>query len=344
MSSYYSIWLEKYKTKCKRILKDLSEYKKEVADIKKKIFENDLILPINVINEELNEKLCFVDGGEGIEELFGGVIYFIRASGLIFSEENEKFVRDLDIGILNYDDYTKERVELLRAIMELDVAEKCIQEHSPEFLFLDGSLYVNSSKREIPCEEFQIYRKKFFRLLKLSKAEEVHLCGISEDSRSRLLLNHLSLKHKVKFPKFMTDSSVLRMLAKNKEFVTKEFFPEQKFEFNSESLEENREKNSNTIKFPTLYIQPTSLSNPLRVDVPNWEKRIDKIISLIVKLSKGSKKFGYPYPLYLVHLDAKIEKKHSNWSTMQIIHHIFKNDPELYDAILREKRRGMRPK
>jgi hypothetical protein len=323
-------------------------YKKDIEKIKKEIaVEKNLILPLPDFEKtQHREKLCFIDGGEGIEELLGGVIYFIRASGLLLKEsKHEKFVRDLDIGLLNYDDHTKERVEFLRAIMEFDIAMKCIKEHSPEYVFLDGSLYVNASKREIPCKEFQVYRKKFLRLLKLSKSKGVRLCGVSEDSRSRLLLHYLSSKYNIKFPKFMTDSGVLRILAGNKKFMTSVFIPKSKFEFNNSGEEEKEKKSSKAIYFPTLYIQPTPFSNPLRIDVPSWDEgdNFIDIISLIVKLSKGSKWYGYPTPLYLVHLDAKIEKKQIEWCSKQIIHHITREDEGLYDTILRSKRRSVRP-
>jgi len=74
------------------------------------------------------------------------------------------------------------------------------------------------------------------------------------------------------------------------------------------------------------------VSNPLRIDVPDWEKDFDGIIRLILQLSRGSKQYGYPMPLYLAHLDARIEQKHAEWSTTQLIHYLSKNDPELYET------------
>jgi len=279
--------------------------------------------------------MCFVDGGEGIEDLLGCSVYYIRASGLLLHKKRKIFVRDSDLGIMRHDDDTKERIELLRSIMEIGIAEKCIQEYSPEYLFLDGSLYVNSNKREISCPEYEIFKKKFSRLLKKSYENKIHLCGISEDSKSRLLMNHLESKHGLKFPSFMTDSSILKFFAGDKKFVTKKFIPEFKF---------NLQNNSHAINFPTVYLQPTPLSNPLRIDFPNWEKEIDKIVGIIAALSKGSRWYGYPYPLYLVHLDAKIEKKQSEWSTLQIMSKITKDAPEMYESIFRKNRRASRPK
>ncbi len=336
---HYSLWLERYNCRKDQILRNLKAYKDEINSIKKIVLDKNLILPPKETVADMNESMCFVDGGEGISELLGVSVYFIRASGLILyrrqGKQNEEFIRDLDIDVIDYDDHTKERVEFLRGAMEFDVAMRCIEEHHPLYLFIDGSLYVNSRKRVIECSEYQIYRKKFSRLLKLCKKESIHMVGISEDSQSRLFSNYISMKYKIKIPGFMTDSSILRIISKNMKFRTIEFIPQPIFESDSDNIK---------LSFPTVYIQPTSLSNPLRVDVPDWEQDFDGIIELIVRLSKGSKQYGYPLPLYLVHLDARIEEKQTGWSTRQIIHHLSREDPELYETILRERRRGFRPK
>jgi len=215
--------------------------------------------------------------------------------------------------------------------MEFSTVMECIEKHRPEYIFIDGSLYVNSSRKSIDCQEYEIYRKKFSRLLKLSRENSVHLVGVSEDSKSKLFANYLSAEYKVKFPGFMTDSGILRILAGNRKYRTVEFKSRQKVESDL------------TASFPTAYIQPTPLSNPLRVDVPDWERDFGHIISLVAELSKGSRHYGYPIPLYLVHLDARIESKQLEWSTNQLIHYISKNEPGLYDTILQKTRRALRP-
>jgi len=339
---HYSLWLDKYDKRKGQILSSLREYKKQIELIMEKIPSKELILPLKDSHKELNSKMCFVDGGEGIRELLGASVYFIRASGLIMSrlddkEHNEFFVRDLDMNIIDHDEHTKERVELLRDAMEFDVAISCIEGYKPDYLFLDGSLYVKARKKPIECEEYPIYRKKFVRLLKLCRKKSVHVLGVSEDSKSKLLANYLAMKYNVKFPKFMTDSGILRLLAQNTKFRTIEFTPQSQFEAD--------DKISPTIvlSFPTVYLQPTELSNPLRIDVPDWESSFDEIIDIVIELSKGSRHYGYPLPLYLAHLDARIHEKQSEWSTAQIVHHILKHDNELYNAIMRGNRRSARP-
>jgi len=337
---HYAIWQDKYSKNRENLLAGLKGYKKDLEPLKKLLTEKKLILPLPKTGKDISAKMCFVDGGEGFTELLGAAVYFIKASGLVLDRsgeaQKERFERDLDISILEYDDHTKERIELLRGIMEFDVAEKCIEEHAPEYLFLDGSLYVNFSRRPVECKEYPVYRKKFVRLLRLAQKKGVHLIGVSEDSRSRLFASHLSTKYGIKPPRFMTDSSILRLTAGNTRYRTIEFTPYARFE----SHEQN---GTMQVSFPTIYMQPTEASNPLRIDVPDWEKDFDKVIELINQLSKGSKHYGYPLPLYLVHMDAKIEQKHADWSTNQLVCYLSKNDPDLYETILRERRRGFRP-
>jgi len=332
---HYSLWLQQYKKRREELLTNLRSYKKLIEEITKQIPVDGLILPLDSDKKLEGKKFCFIDGGEGIRELLGAAIYIIRASGLIITKSGgnhsgEQFVRDLDINIIDYDEHTNERVGLLRGAMEFSVAMRCIIEHNPEYLFLDGSLYVNLNQNPIECIEYEIYKKKFIELLKLCKEKNVHLTGISEDSSSRLLISHLSAKYNLDFPKFITDSGILKLLSKRDTYKTVWFTPKSK-------------SKETAIKFTTTYLQPTALSNPIRVDVPEWEQNGEGIINLIVDLCKGSRYYGYPLPMYLVHLDACLKPKQSEWSTNQLIHYVSKHDTELYDALLKDTRRGMRP-
>ncbi len=339
--NHYSLWLDRYECCRDKISSDLRGYKDQIDNIRCKIIDKNLILPLDNSFDEIKAKMCFVDGGEGIRELLGAAVYFIRASGLILDESDspktEEFIRDLDINVLDYDEYTKERVELLRGGMEFDVALRCVKEHNPAFVFLDGSLYVNSRRKPIECEEYPVYRKKYVRLLKLCKKNGTHIIGVSEDSKSRLFANYLAIKYGLRFPRFMTDSCILRILKKDNTYRTVDFTPPSRFE--------SDDKLTSTLiaSFPTIYMQPTPLSTPLRVDVPDWERNFDKIINLITQLSTGSGHYGYPLPMYLVHMDAKIKKKQADWSTRQLIHYISLYDPELYNTILHDTRRQTRP-
>ena len=338
---HYSLWLDKYSRRRAQILDHWSGLAKTVGELRSRIPAGELFLELKDAGE-VGSKMCFVDGGEGLRELLGLGVYFIRASGLMLSNAEEAgcgelFVRDLDMNVIDYDDYTKERVELLRDAMEYEVALRCVKEHKPDLLFLDGSLHVKARRKPIECEEYGLYVKKYVRLLKLCRDEGVRVVGVSEDSKSRMLSHHLSAEYKVKFPRHMTDSTILRILAGNSIYRTSEFTPQSKFEAD-ESIEDGI-----VAGFPTVYVQPTELSNPLRVDVPDWEKDLDGVVSIIASLCRGSGHYGYPMPLYIAHLDARIGSNQMDWTVRQIVNYVSKRDSVLGDAVLKATRRKMRP-
>ncbi|MBD3389222.1 MAG: hypothetical protein GF416_09015 [Candidatus Altiarchaeales archaeon] len=335
---HYGLWLDKYSRRRAQILNTWAGLSTNIAEFKARIPADDLFQEV-VDAGDVTMRTAFVDGGEGIRELIGLGVYFIRASGLVLSdrEEGELFVRDLDMNVIDYDDHVKERVELLREGMEFDVAIKCIEDHHPQMMFLDGSLYVKARRKPIKTPEYELYRKKIVRLLKLARREGVRLVGVSEDSKSRMLSKHLSAEYQVRFPKFMTDSSILRVLAGDTVYRTREFIPQSKFEA------DDRIEDSLVAGFPTAYIQPTKLSNPLRVDVPDWEKDLSEVLSVIASLSRGSRHFGYPLPLYLAHLDAHIASAQMDWTVRQIVNYLSKRDSILGGAVLKSTRRTNRP-
>ncbi len=339
---HYSIWLEQYKGCRDNILEELKSYSREVDAVKGSIKGKNLIIEVDDSNNETDGLMCFVDGGEGLREVLGAAVYFLKASGLVLEKTdeklgNERFVREVDMGLIDYDEHTKERIELLRTAMEFETALKAIEKHNLSHLFLDGSLYVCSRRRPIECREYQIYRKRFTRLLKKCRQENIHIVGVSEDSKSRLFANYLSMRYDIKIPRFMTDSSILKMLSGNNRYRTIEFTPCSRFEA------ESRINSSLIASFPTVYMQPTLLSNPLRIDVPGWEENFPEVLSLVLDLSKGSRSYGYPLPMYLAHLDARVERKQAEWSTKQLLHHLSREEPALMDSILCKTRRDSRP-
>jgi hypothetical protein len=271
--------------------------------------------------------MCFVDGGEGYRELLGAGLYFVRATSLLMSEDfGQRFIRDVDLGIISYDDNTKDRVELLREAMELDVATETLRKYKPEYVFLDGSLYVKATRKAIECEEYSDYIQKYYKLVHAAGKAGAALVGVSEDSKSRLLKGYLASRYGVAFPDFFTDPTILSMLA-----------PKRKYSTTRLTL------TSNGTEYTTAYIKVHRLANPLRVDVVGGEEKFEKAVQVIRELSKGSRHYGYPIPLYLAHLDAKINPKHADWSSRRLKHHTLRENPELGEAIFGKTRRELRP-
>ncbi|MFH1788929.1 MAG: DNA double-strand break repair nuclease NurA [Candidatus Altiarchaeota archaeon] len=324
---HYDLWLERYQQRSKQIIEVLERHHATISEIKERIPLNEIITPLEDYGGSMPSSMCFVDGGEGYRELLGAGLYFIRATSLLMSDNRgEDFIRDVDLGVISYDDNTKERVEFLREAMEVDVALKTIKEHHPEYVFLDGSLYVKASRKPIECAEYSAYVKKFQEFLKTSEREGIRLVGVSEDSKSRLLKQYLSVKYSVSFPDFFTDPTILDAMVSEKKYSTIKL----------------KLKKDGT-QYTGGYVKLHELANPLRVDVAGGEQNFDDAISIISMLSRGSAHYGYPLPLYLAHLDAKINAKHAEWSSNRLKHHALKENPELGAALFGRTRRDLRP-
>ena len=82
----------------------------------------------------------------------------------------------------------------------------------------------------------------------------------------------------------------------------------------------------------------------MKIDVVGGEKQLKEILPLLSHLSKGSQHYGYPVPLYLAHLDARIDPKHADWSAKRLKYHALKSNPELGAALFSKTRRDVRPK
>ncbi|MFH0862170.1 MAG: DNA double-strand break repair nuclease NurA [Candidatus Altiarchaeota archaeon] len=338
---HYGLWLDRYELRRGQILDKWSNLAHIVEEMRPTI-PSELVFKKLLEGGETRGKMCFIDGGEGLRELLGLGVYFIRASGLTLCADEsgprgELFIRDLDMNMLDYDDHMKDRVDLLRDGMEYDVAMRCVQEHKPEMLVLDGSLHVKAGRRPVDCLEYELYRKKYSRLLRLCKREGVRIIGVSEDSRSRLFTRHLTDEYGVTFPKHMTDSTILRILSTNGGYMTREFMPK----YGQETA--GGITGGITKGFRTAYMQPYSLANPLRIDAPDWEEDLTQAVQTIACLCRGSGHYGYPLPLYLAHMDAKISSAQMDWTVKQIVSYISKRDDILADAVMKPTRRCDRP-
>lgn len=324
---HFDLWIKKFNLRKAQISEVLSEHQKSVESLKGRIPCAEVFAPLKEFDGSGRKSMCFVDGGEGYRELLGAGLYFVRASSLFMSEEvGERFVRDLDLGVISYDDNTKDRVELLREALEFEVALKTITEYNPAYVFLDGSLYVKSSRKQIECREYSGYAQKFGELVDCARDAGACLVGVSEDTKSRLFKHYLSSRYGVAFPEYFTDPTILSMLSPYVRYRTITLSPK-----------------SNGVVYPTAYMNVNELSSPLRVDVLQDDGRFGEVLSLILYLSRGSKRFGYPLPLYLAHLDARIRPKHADWSARQLKHYSLKENPCLGGALFRERRREIRP-
>jgi NurA-like 5'-3' nuclease len=332
---HLELWLEKYGERRAEILNNWQTTVGRVENLSSEL-RKELIFQEIKKKETIHQSMCFVDGGEGIRELMGLGVYFIKASAFLMPKDEktprDNFMRNLDMNFIEYNHCTKERIELMRDQLEFEIALQAIDEIEPDILFLDGSLYVKAFKKPIYCSEYAMYLEKYRELIKKCLERDICLVGISEDSKSRLFSKFLEARHGVTIPKYLTDSSVIEILSPYSSFHTVEFIPK--------NHHDNLFRN---LAFPTTYVKTTPYSIPLRVDCLNKNSNLCEVASIISTLSIGSGAYGYPIPLYVAHLDAKVRPAQVEWTVNQLVSYVSKNNGGEYDQILRHSRRLSRP-
>ncbi|MBD3262283.1 MAG: hypothetical protein GF334_11575 [Candidatus Altiarchaeales archaeon] len=321
------LWINKYETRSKQIGQEIKNYAQWLNTLKEDLMCLGLIQPPPV-GEKKQYKACYVDGGEGLYELLGTAVYIVRAAGLIHEKPQARFIRDLDFDIIRHSDDTKEQVELKRECMEIKIAEEAVNAGC-DLIVLDGSLFVKNHKKPAQTKQYDAYLKKFNRLMKKCREKNASLVGVSEDTKSRLLINYLMQEHEIDIPVNLTDASLLRLLAGDSSFLSGPFKP--------------KTNQLTAADYPTVYLQPTRLSNPLRIDFPPWEQNLEKILSHLQFHSNASKAYGYPLPLYLAHLESRINPQHVKWTSKHLAKAAFREYPQICDAYMRTTRRNCRP-
>jgi len=322
--------MEKFRKRSGELAGELEEYGRWVSGLKNALTGVNLIS--DVAESDYNGKSAYVDGGEGFYELLGSGFYFIRSTALVDDGGEHFFIRDLDLDLIEYGDNTDERVSLKREIMEFDTALKTVEDGC-SLLVLDGSVHVKLTQPKVDCPEYPEYVEKARRLVDECAKKNVSIIGVSEDSRSRILTNQVGAQIDLRIPSSLTDSSLLKIVGGEKVFKSRTF--------NAVCDESVLGKRIST---PTLYLQPTPVSHPLRIDFMDGEENIEALTGFIYKLSRQSRNYGYPLPLYIAHLDCALKPEHVEWCARLMIKNALKFRPELSRAILGDTRRNMRPK
>lgn len=335
------LWLKTFSQRRVQILSRCTSIMSDMDSVKKHLNTSDIIRSIP-LSKKSSIRASFVDGGQGLTELMGLGMYLVRASALTVSCnpsmcQDEDFLRDLDMDVIRYDHNTKERIDLKRDALEFEVALRSIEENKPSVVVLDGSLYVKAYRKPLYNMEYKKYKRMFARLVGKCRREGVLLVGVSEDSKSRLFTRHIQKTYRMCMPPFLTDSSVLKLIGSKEGFATKTFVPDVPWDLSK------GEPNLKDLRFPTSYLCIKKSSNPLRVDILGDEENMDAALSLTNDLTKGSGRYDYPIPLYLVHLDARIKTNHMDWTSNQLLGYISKNNTRLADALLSKTRRLCRP-
>lgn len=361
MPDYYELWSGRVAKKQKEMDGVVEAVHKGVSILSKDANLSKMMYAVTPGSDK-GVSIGAVDGGEGLQELSGVAVYLVRASGFYKGkgagtgkgvekeEKKSQFLRDLDLGVIPVNRYTKARVQFLRAAMEYNMASQLILKLKPDYVMIDGSLLVGLEIDPIKIDEYDAYCDSIRRLFSLADKYGTKLVGVSEDSTSRGLIGYLSSKGLGKDASgalaSLTDASLIQLYThrtgEEEPVATRPFIPV------SNKGRDWIKKNTGIDKsFPTFYLQATRMGRPLRVDFPSDGKEVlkqaEEIASLVSHLSQIPKRYGYPLPLYLAHSDAELPKKLMEKTAMLIQKQIFKKWGDEYLSMYVKKRRDSRP-
>jgi|GEM_PF-678191 len=362
--NYYQLWSKRVEERMGDVDRILENLNKGIDTIIEDTELANMVRELDVrqLSDYGDVSFGAVDGGEGLKELSGVATYLIRASALSIKPDTAgkgEFVRDLDLGVVPLDRFTKAKVQFNRARMEYEVATKLALHHKPDYLLIDGSLLVGTEIDPLNIPEYQNYITALRNLFKACDAGGIQLIGVSEDSASRGLINYIKEKSMTS-PKTnallenLTDAALLQF------FVQKAYAGKGDLCLATDVFEPVADKGRDWIKkhtgidktFPTFYLQATRLGRALRVDFPadEWsedgcelQEKARELATMLATLSQRPKRYGYPFPLYIAHQDAELPKRLMDQTSTLIERRIFKNWQEEYVSLYAKKRRDSRP-
>jgi NurA-like 5'-3' nuclease len=359
--NYYQLWSRRMEQKRGEIESLLRGINNSLESVLRESKLKDILynVPETKVADYADLSFGAVDGGEGLNELSGVAVYLIRASGLYTHVgSGGNFIRDLDLGVLPLDRNIKAKTQFRRATMEFEVATRLVREKKPDYILIDGSLQVSAEIDPLHINDYKIYISTFRNFLKACEKGGVQAVGVSEDSSSKGLINYLSDKNSPSLKSknmmaAMTDASLMqfyvqRELAAEKDvcIATKQFLPV--FEKGRDWAKKNAGIDA---IFPTFYLKTGKFSRSLRVDFMagsrDDEKMLDEkseyLASMLAALSRVSKRYGYPLPLYLAHTDAELPGSLMEKTSQMIERQIFRDWQDCYVSMCTKKRRDSRP-
>ena len=262
-----------------------------------------------------------VDGGIVAEELHSVDLVLARACAAVFWYENGKLKKHcyhpssrpehettIDYSLESHEFNLLK--ELVRLETEISTAAATVEKHSPNYLFLDGSIVPLASSK--PAKEsglawrWQDLVGEYKKLFAVAEQKNCEVVGIVKDSRSKQLIDVLR-----------ADAAAGKLLAPFSAFLSKtndtSFFysvlePGQRtavFSYSEADTPVLRDLGQEN-KFEAFYLQAVKYDRPLRVEFLKSGRngQEEKIASLVYSLSKTNRQYGYPAVLIEADLRA----------------------------------------
>ncbi|MCX8163367.1 MAG: DNA double-strand break repair nuclease NurA [Candidatus Micrarchaeota archaeon] len=265
---------------------------------------------LDVEQKPFDLKVAAVDCGFQSFEKFNQTLILYKVCGAIFEYKNSKlfsysyFPKNSEIEMEAAEDLDNfenlKFASLTRLKAEISTAIEIIKNNRPDLVLLDGSILPlasdKPSKESVLFVKYLNLVKLYEELFDLSKKNNVLICGVVKDSKSKRFFNLLYEKGLIEQPRF-SDILCLNYILKQKQRTA--FF----------SLEKEF---SEDFSFPNLflacYIKTSPHLLPLRLELSYYEKIID-FPSLFLSLAEIGTNFAYPPILAEVDLRSRLNEK-----------------------------------
>ncbi len=290
------------------------------------ILESKLVFPVK--KTVLNHKIAGVDSGFIGKKLFSFDLFLVRASGVMFSYEENKVVKAdyfpsffsfpepfLKNSLPSHEDFDFSQ-SLHRLREEVSLSMKLIQKFKPNFLFIDGSIvpqYMDKPPKMSPVKSFYEEIVELFQnFYSVAEENKTELISCVEDSRGLRFKTILEfvLKHfNGNSPKEL-DSSYDAILL---DYILKEGERSLAFSYTASVKEHpvlNDFKKEWAEKIHAFYLKPSAFDRPLRVEFIKSKEplseQVERISSIVYSLSSFHREYAYPSILIEADLRAKL--------------------------------------
>ncbi len=268
-----------------------------------------------------------VDGGIVAEELHSVDLVLGRACAAVFRYENGKLKGHSHFPSAfppheTTVEYSLEShefnllKELVRLESEISTAAKTVEKHSPDALFLDGSIVplpMAKPAGESPlCARWDSLVEWYKRLFALSDETGCEIAGIVKDSRSKQYI--CSLQAGADTAKLVAPYSDFLSKTNDSSFLYAVLEPGQRtpaFDYSQKDTPVLRDFGKYAARIAALYLQAVKYDRPLRVEFLRSGKagQEEKIASLVYSLSKTNRQYGYPAVLIEADLRAAADPR-----------------------------------
>jgi len=307
----------------------------------REVFENKLSFPIKGI--ELDGRIAGVDSGFVGKNLFFLDLILVRSVGVVFEYEQGRLKKafyhpnffsfpmpHLSNNALELDEFNCSK-SIIRLREETRTATEVIQEFSPKYCFLDGSIipqYADKPRKDSKIKHiYHSLIQEFERLFETAENKNCFLVACVEDSRGSRFAS--ILKEKILSKEKLSETDYL---SETMDAILLDYFLDvgersMVFRYSSEAkahpiLSDFSEQWRDSVF--CCYLKPAPLDRPLRIEfLHSKEKELSKeaeeIASIASALSSMHREYAFPSVLIEADLHARLKPEEVETVSQKIL-------------------------